>query len=87
MYVRDIEAYSIAFNLITYVWNIVMKWNSLSKNTVKSQIVYPMDSVSANISEGFGRYHKKDKILLIQPGIFTGMHGLESETKDTNVIF
>ena len=31
----------------------------LQLNDIKA---YKVDSVSANISEGFGRYHKKDKI-------------------------
>jgi four helix bundle protein len=62
LHLKDIEAYRIAFYLSNYVWNIVIKWDSFSKNTVGRQFVDAMDSVSANIAEGFGRYHKKDKI-------------------------
>lgn len=32
------------------------------KKTVGSQFVRAIDSISANVAEGFGRYHKKDKI-------------------------
>ncbi|KKQ46471.1 MAG: hypothetical protein US63_C0001G0039 [Candidatus Moranbacteria bacterium GW2011_GWC2_37_8] len=32
------------------------------KHTVGSQFVRAIDSISANIAEGFGRYNKKDKI-------------------------
>ena len=32
------------------------------KKTVGSQFVTAIDSISANTAEGFGRYHKKDKI-------------------------
>ena len=32
------------------------------KKTVGDQFVRSIDSISANIAEGFGRYHKKDKI-------------------------
>ncbi|MEM9887663.1 MAG: four helix bundle protein [Bacteroidota bacterium] len=39
-----------------------MEWEWFPKKTVGSQFVQAMDSVSANIAEGFGRYHKKDKI-------------------------
>ena len=33
-----------------------------AKNAVGEQFVKAMDSVSANIAEGFGRYSKRDKI-------------------------
>ncbi|HKR04051.1 MAG TPA: four helix bundle protein [Bacteroidia bacterium] len=59
---NDIVAYKIAFNLSNYVWDIVIKWDHFSKNTVGEQFVDCMDSISANIVEGFGRYSKKDKI-------------------------
>lgn len=58
----DIECYMISYNLSNYVWNIVIKWDWFAKKTVGSQFVTAVDSISANIAEGFGRYHKKDKI-------------------------
>lgn len=58
----DIEAYTIAFNLSNYVWGIVVAWKYFEKRTVGQQFVTAVDSVSANIAEGFGRYGKKDKI-------------------------
>jgi len=59
---NDIDAYKIAFNLSNYVWNIVIKWDYFYKKTIGSQFVEAVDSISANIAEGFGRYFKKDKI-------------------------
>jgi four helix bundle protein len=59
---NDIDAYRIAFHLSNYVWSIVMKWERLPQNTIGAQFVNASDSISANIAEGFGRYHKKDKI-------------------------
>lgn len=59
---NDIEAYKIAFKLSNYVWNIVCKWDYFAKDTVGKQFVKAIDSISANIAEGFGRYTKKDKI-------------------------
>jgi four helix bundle protein len=58
----DIEAYRISFHLSNYVWDIVVKWDIFSKQTLGEQFVAAIDSISANIAEGFGRYHKKDKI-------------------------
>jgi len=59
---NDIEAYRIAFNLSNYVWELIIKWEYFPRKTVGVQFVEAVDSISANIAEGFGRYHKKDKI-------------------------
>ena len=59
---NDINSYKIAFNLSNYVWNIILKWDWFAKTHVGGQFVEAIDSISANIAEGFGRYHKKDKI-------------------------
>lgn len=59
---NDVKAYKIAFHLSNYVWDIVVKWNHFAQNTIGRQFVDAADSISANIAEGFGRYHKKDKI-------------------------
>ena len=59
---NDITAYTIAFNLSNYIWDIVIKWDYFAKDTVGKQLVKAIDSASANIAEGFGRYFKKDKI-------------------------
>ncbi len=59
---NDIEAYRIAFKLSNHVWDIVLKWDYFAKDTIGKQFVRAVDSISANIAEGFGRYGKKDKI-------------------------
>jgi four helix bundle protein len=59
---NDIDAYRRAFHLSNKVWNIVVSWDHFSKNSIGSQFVRTIDSVSANLAEGFGRYSKKDKI-------------------------
>ena len=62
MKLNDIDAYRISFHLSNYIWDIVIKWEYFIRNTVGEQFVDAADSISANIAEGFGRYHKKDKI-------------------------
>jgi S23 ribosomal protein. len=59
---NDISSYKNSFNLSNYIWNIIIKWDWFSKDTVGKQFVRAVDSISANIAEGFGRYNKKDKI-------------------------
>ena len=59
---NDINVYKISFNLSNYIWDIIVKWDYFTKDTIGKQFVRAIDSVSANIAEGFGRYGKKDKI-------------------------
>jgi four helix bundle protein len=59
---NDISSYKTAFRLSNFVWDVVTKWDYFGKDTVGKQFVRSIDSISANIAEGFGRYSKKDKI-------------------------
>jgi len=59
---NDIDSYKVAFKLSNLVWDIVVKWDILAKKTIGAQFVNAVDSISANIAEGFGRSGKKDKI-------------------------
>ncbi len=65
---NDIQAYKIAFKLSNFVWDIVNKWDYLAKKTIGAQFVDSIDSISANIAEGFGRFGKKDKIRFYRIG-------------------
>ncbi len=76
---NDIEAYKIAFHLSNYVWNIVIKWKHFERSTVGEQFVEAVDSISANIAEGFGRFNKKDKIKF-----YSYSYGSMSESLDWN---
>jgi len=60
--IENLSAYRLSFALSNYVWGVVVTWKYFSMDTVGKQFVRSMDSVSANIAEGFGRYNKKDKI-------------------------
>ena len=57
-----VSAYKIAFYLSNYVWDIIIQWDYFTKDAVGKQFVRSLDSISANIAEGFGRYGKKDRI-------------------------
>jgi len=59
---NDIDCYKESLALSNYVWEIVLQWDIFAKKTVGEQFVRAIDSISANIAEGFGRYSKKDKI-------------------------
>jgi four helix bundle protein len=52
---ENLQVYQLAEKLADNVWNTVVKWDSLAKDTVGKQIVKAADSIGANIAEGNGR--------------------------------
>ncbi len=60
MKLEDLEIYNLAMGMADQVWDIVLKWEYLAKDTVGKQWIRAIDSVAANISEGFGRNTFKD---------------------------
>jgi four helix bundle protein len=57
MEIEELKVYQLSMELAEKVWCHVLKWDYFVKDTVGKQLVKAADSVSANISEGFGRYH------------------------------
>ncbi len=78
---NDIEAYRIAFALSNYVWNTFIKWDYFAKRTIGSQFTDAVDSISANIAEGFGLYTKKDKIRFYRIGFGSMYESLDWNEK------
>lgn len=60
MRLDDLDIYTRSMELGETVWQIVATWNGLAQNTVGRQLIRSADSVAANISEGFGRFHYKE---------------------------
>lgn len=61
MNIFEMDVYKLSMEIGEKVWSIVDKWNYFEKDTVGKQLVRAVDSVAANLSEGFGRYHYKEK--------------------------
>ncbi|GAA3988197.1 four helix bundle protein [Mucilaginibacter dorajii] len=57
---EDLEIYNLSQDLGEKVWAIVIKWDYFAKDTIGKQIVRSADSITANIAEGFGRFHYKE---------------------------
>ncbi|MEA3475131.1 MAG: four helix bundle protein [Candidatus Cloacimonadota bacterium] len=60
MKLEDLQVYRLSMDMGERVWKIVDKWNYFSKDTIGKQLVWAVDSVAANLSEGFGRFHFKE---------------------------
>jgi four helix bundle protein len=60
MKLEELRIYELAMNIGERVWLIVSKWDYLAKDTVGKQLVKSVDSIAANISEGYGRFHYKE---------------------------
>lgn len=60
MNVEDLEIYQESMRISDEIWNEIGTWDSFAKSTVGRQLARCADSISANLSEGYGRYHYKE---------------------------
>jgi four helix bundle protein len=57
---ENLEIYNLAELLADEIWEIVLKWNNLARDTIGKQLVRSADSIGANIAEGSGRGSEQD---------------------------
>ena len=60
MKLEDLDVYSLSIVLGEQVWDLVSTWKPFARRTIGGQLVRAADSVAANRSEGFGRYHFRE---------------------------
>ena len=60
MRLEELQVYQLSMEIGEKVWNIVIAWDYFLKDTIGKQLVRATDSIAANLSEGFGRYHYKE---------------------------
>ena len=78
---NNIGCYKKALTLSNYVWDIVTVWDWFPKKTIGTQFVTAIDSISANLAEGFGRYGKKDKVKFYYYSFGSVKEGLDWNEK------
>lgn len=61
MKLEDMEIYRLAMDIGDDIWFSVVEWENLAKYSIGQQIIKSSDSIAANISEGYGRYHFSDR--------------------------
>ena len=71
MKLEELRVYQLSMNLAEEIWNIVVKWDFFTKDTVGKQLVKSADSVAANLSEGFADIFikKKDNSVIINEAL------------------
>lgn len=60
MNLDELLVYQLSMNIAEKIWEIVLHFDYFEKETVGKQMVKAIDSVAANLSEGFGRYFYKE---------------------------
>jgi four helix bundle protein len=59
---KDLEVYKLSRKLSTIAWGIFCRMDFMDKKHIGDQFLRSVDSVGANIAEGYGRYHYLDKV-------------------------
>jgi len=67
---EELRVYQQAEAMADAIWDIVLPWNSLAKDTVGKQMIRSADSIGANIAEGHGRgtYAENRRFVRISRG-------------------
>ena len=60
MKLEELNVYKLSMEMAERIWEIVVKWDYFTKDTLGKQLVRAADSIAANLSEGFGRSHYKE---------------------------
>jgi four helix bundle protein len=62
---EDLRVLKTAEEISDSVWKKVVQWDPFAKDVVGKQLTRAVDSIGANISESFGRYHFGEKIQFL----------------------
>jgi len=59
---KDLEVYQLSRRLSSIAWKIFCRMSFEDKKHIGDQLLRSVDSVGANIAEGYGCYHDLDKV-------------------------
>jgi len=61
MELNDLKVYKLARDISREAWGLYNNFDWQTKKTMGDQFISSIDSVGANIAEGFGRFHYLDR--------------------------
>jgi len=59
--VYELDVYRLAEELSDLIWFAYDTWDGKAQHTIGQQVIRSVDSIDANIAEGFGRYSPADR--------------------------
>jgi len=62
MKLEELKVYQSSMEMADKIWSVVIEWNHFAKDTMGKQLIRAADSIAANLSEGYGRYHYREAI-------------------------
>ncbi len=62
MKLGNLEIYDIVLKLSDEIWKIYKLLDNDLKYNIGNQVIRSIDSIGANIAEGYGRFHYKDSV-------------------------
>ncbi|MBN2768972.1 MAG: four helix bundle protein [Campylobacterales bacterium] len=62
MELGKLEIYKLSLNLSKEIWDVYFSLQADLKYNIGNQVIRSIDSIGANIAEGYGRFHYKDSL-------------------------
>ena len=85
---EDLEVYRQAIEIADEIWKEVLTWHPFAKYSLGKQLTEAADSISFNISEGYGRYSHKENLhfcYISRGSLFETITGLK-KAQNRNLI-
>ena len=60
--IKDLGVYKQALKISKFAWEIYKNFGWRTKKIIGDQFIEAIDSIGANIAEGYGRYHYLDRV-------------------------
>ncbi|HCL00522.1 MAG TPA: four helix bundle protein, partial [Candidatus Marinimicrobia bacterium] len=60
--IKSLDVYTESLAFSNHIWQICTEWDYFARKTFGVQLVRAADSISANIAEGYGRFHYKENL-------------------------
>lgn len=84
--INDLEVYKLSNEVANLIYRQIKSWDKFHLYSLGDQLIRSVDSVAANISEGYGRFSFKDNIRFCyyaRGSLFETKHGLQRQRRET----